>query len=725
MADETIKSFLVSLGWDSQDSQQRKFIAAIEGATLRAKLLGDALEEVARKVGSAVSSMAADFEQLHYSSERIGASAKDIQAFEFAVSQLGGTVDGAAASLEAMGQKLRENPGNISWLNALGFELDKVSGKLKFNAELAAKNQASMSLSTAELYRSGVGMDERTFLAIWNHLEDLRKLQASKFEANRLSGFDPDKAAKDSIKFEQTWRDLFMRVGVVGEAFGADLMRDLTGPLTSLDDFLKTHQAEISKALAAFSEGFGKVAMESVQAFEAWSKNPQTVENIKNFFADAAIDALALANAIAAIVDSFKYFAKFNEDSKSWWITRLLNGAAGGNDKMAENFRNNYTGKPPAGSAQSWLDASAGGDAPFGGKDSAVRVDGQPVSSSNPLPVTFAQKDQLDAEWNAAHGGGRGASLYDAATRGGGAAQDTRTWWERHAPKLLGGKDAPDGGAASDGSAVSGSRTARAMAAFTAQLRKEGVPEGNLRAAAAHLAGQAIAESGLDPTKDHDNHSGHGIYGARLERRDRMFAWLKANGFAQDSLEGQAKFMAHEAMTGPDYAETRRILMGANAANFATDSRAITGNFEGPKIINDRLGGVLQAYRTGAAPSVDPDEAAAAARRKVYADKARAGVVISPPTVFGDLSRVNAALNSAGAGVDGPLSSQMLAAHIKAQTAAAQGDVANDNSVTHAAQHNTYNISGASDPEIVAHMIGSNVNRDFTDLATNMKGAAQ
>src|SRR5579863_3356559 len=116
MAD-TIKEFLVSLGWQSNDAQHIKFTAMLEGATLRAKLLGDGLEEVARKVADRVKAVAEDFERLYYQSIRTGQSAASIKDFAYAVSQLGGTAEGAVGSLEAMGEKLRANPGNITYLN--------------------------------------------------------------------------------------------------------------------------------------------------------------------------------------------------------------------------------------------------------------------------------------------------------------------------------------------------------------------------------------------------------------------------------------------------------------------------------------------------------------------------------------------------------------------------------------------------------------------------------
>jgi hypothetical protein len=145
--------------------------------------------------------------------------------------------------------------------------------------------------------------------------------------------------------------------------------------------------------------------------------------------------------------------------------------------------------------------------------------------------------------------------------------------------------------------------TSIAMTAAMDQLRKEGVPEANLKAAAAHLVGQAEMESGLRPGLTHDKGTGYGIYGARLGRRDRMLSWLAANGYAKDSLEGQTRYMAHEAMSGR-YKNTRNILMHANENSLGPDSRTITHEFESPRVDNDRSGAVRGAYRRGAQPSM-------------------------------------------------------------------------------------------------------------------------
>lgn len=160
------------------------------------------------------------------------------------------------------------------------------------------------------------------------------------------------------------------------------------------------------------------------------------------------------------------------------------------------------------------------------------------------------------------------------------------------------------GAPADAGRPASGKRAERIAAAKTAmedQLRKEGVPEANIKEATNQLAGQALAESDLNPGLSHDQGTGHGIYGARNERRAGMNKWLAEQGYDNNSLEGQSRYMAHEAMTGKDYGKTRAALMGATPENRAATTEAVTRNFERPARINNRVGQVSEAANVAAA----------------------------------------------------------------------------------------------------------------------------
>jgi hypothetical protein len=115
------------------------------------------------------------------------------------------------------------------------------------------------------------------------------------------------------------------------------------------------------------------------------------------------------------------------------------------------------------------------------------------------------------------------------------------------------------------------------------QLAREQVPSDNLKYAAALLIGQALTESGLNPNAIHDNNTGYGIYGARLERKDAMWKWLKDNSYPENSLEGQVRYMVIEAMAKPI---CRQSLLTATSYNQPLGNFILTHFFEAPKIEN-------------------------------------------------------------------------------------------------------------------------------------------
>ena len=119
MAD-TIRDFLVGLGFKVDESAWARFQSTIETATLKAALLSDAIEAAARSIATAVGRIAGGFENLFYASSRLGASVESIRAFGYAVSQMGGTVAGAQSSLKAFGDWMRQTPGAEQFLRDLG-----------------------------------------------------------------------------------------------------------------------------------------------------------------------------------------------------------------------------------------------------------------------------------------------------------------------------------------------------------------------------------------------------------------------------------------------------------------------------------------------------------------------------------------------------------------------------------------------------------------------------
>jgi minor tail protein/tail lysozyme len=180
-----------------------------------------------------------------------------------------------------------------------------------------------------------------------------------------------------------------------------------------------------------------------------------------------------------------------------------------------------------------------------------------------------------------------------------------------------GGTVAADQGAATPRSAQG--RIAMAKQAMIDEAIKQGVDPARAVEAANLMAGQALSESELNPTLSHDQGTGHGIYGARLGRRQAMFDWLAKHGYDKNSLAGQSRYMMQEALSKDSrgrykFPKTAAALKSADPATRAEAVRTLTKEFEapadqGPGQMQRRLGRTQQA--AGVAPGGLPTQAPA------------------------------------------------------------------------------------------------------------------
>ena len=80
MSTDTIKEFLVGLGFKIDESSQRKFISVVEGISKSMAALGVAVEGAAIGVVAAIDKISRGFEDLYFISQRSGASVANIKA---------------------------------------------------------------------------------------------------------------------------------------------------------------------------------------------------------------------------------------------------------------------------------------------------------------------------------------------------------------------------------------------------------------------------------------------------------------------------------------------------------------------------------------------------------------------------------------------------------------------------------------------------------------------
>lgn len=388
---DTIREFVVGLGYKLDESSQRNFVGALEGATLRAKLLGDVIEGMARTVVDKVGEVAESFENLFYQSQRVGASENSIRAFGYAIQQVGGHLENANASLVGFGDFLAKTPGAAAGIaNQLNIPLKDTADKGKFLLEIyeqLAKKDRAFADPFRQAYHLG---DDDTFLAGRRH--DAQGFYDDKLKRDAASGVNHG-AMKSAVEFEQTWRGVWDRIGTMAEGGESKLFAALTEPMQKFSEWLDNNSGKINDAISKMATSVGALTT-------AWVEDLSKVN-----WADVATDFDNTAKSIAGFVGEMtglvKTLVDFNEKSKDWWFTKLINGVAGGNlgslpsgpgfvashgpgigaDEAASGIGGWLKSHAP-----SWLGGGSGSEGP-------LSQNGAPISESNPLAVNIVRAD--------------------------------------------------------------------------------------------------------------------------------------------------------------------------------------------------------------------------------------------------------------------------------------------------------------------------------------------
>ena len=246
--DETLREFVTKLGFKIDQSQWSQFQNALEAATLKAKLFGDAIEAMATGAIKRVDETSKKFEELYYAQSRIGADTKHILALQYAVSQLGGSADGARQALEGIGEKLKYQPGFETFLNKLGVTTKDAKGNLLQTSDILiniGKRWESIPLPMQKLLDPIAALDEKTRNALKQQPELIKKYQ------DELASLDSaglgDKAVAEAVKFEQASRELSQRMDDFFNHGITNIETHITSATGAINRYLKDHEDKINE----------------------------------------------------------------------------------------------------------------------------------------------------------------------------------------------------------------------------------------------------------------------------------------------------------------------------------------------------------------------------------------------------------------------------------------------------------------------------------------------
>ena len=99
---DTIKDFLVSLGFDIDQAGANKFEAVLKGVTANVLKVGAVVEGAALSIVGFTTQIANGLDKIYWASQRTGASVQGIKALGYAASQTGASAESAMSSLEGL-----------------------------------------------------------------------------------------------------------------------------------------------------------------------------------------------------------------------------------------------------------------------------------------------------------------------------------------------------------------------------------------------------------------------------------------------------------------------------------------------------------------------------------------------------------------------------------------------------------------------------------------------
>lgn len=269
---ETLKDFLISLGFNVDEAGAKKFDAVVAGTTLKAIELGVKVEAAALSVVAFTAKIASSLDNLYWASQRTGAAVEGIKQIGYAVSQVGGSADSARGSLENLARFIRNNPGAEGFLNRLGVQTRDASGNMRDMATIftgVGQRLSNMPYYRANQYAQMLGLDENTLMAM---RRGIGQFSGEYTAMAKAIGYNADVAAVSSNKFMTSLRSFGLMAGMARDKIGSNLANGLAGSINTLRRQIMENFPKIEGAITAgvkgvlwFGEIIGRVVYRLIQ----------------------------------------------------------------------------------------------------------------------------------------------------------------------------------------------------------------------------------------------------------------------------------------------------------------------------------------------------------------------------------------------------------------------------------------------------------------------------
>ncbi|SUD94224.1 Uncharacterised protein [Ralstonia mannitolilytica] len=354
---DTIREFLVGLGFKVDEAGQKRFVDGVENATVKVVKLGAAVATTAAAVVAGVAKIADQMEGLYFASLRTKATVENIQALGFAASQMGSSAEAARGSLESLARFMRNSPGAEGLLHSIGVQTRDANGALRDTTEIMGDlgaRFAQMPYYLSNAYAQALGIDEKTLMAM---REGMGQFSDEYKEMLAKAGMDSQEAAKSSHEFMNEVRSLGAAFVILGQKVASTLTGKLAGDLHRFRDGVVDNFGRVADIVEKVARGVLTVAdvvstlalrgMQAIGAVVDWFNGLDgTVKTIietvaalgvawkllsAGFLATPIGRIVALGTAILALYDDYKVWKEGGKTLIDWsqWEPGIKAAGAG------------------------------------------------------------------------------------------------------------------------------------------------------------------------------------------------------------------------------------------------------------------------------------------------------------------------------------------------------------------------------------------------------------
>lgn len=374
MNEDVLREFLVSLGFQVDETSFKKFNQSIEKVTKSVERAGLVVAATAGGFVAGVSVIASQMEKLYYASQRTGATVGNLMALRYAAGQIGLTAEQAQGALEGFARTLRLNPGTNNLLQSLGVtgkdpteKFDSFIGKMK-----------GMQPYVAAAYAQLFGIDPDTLLML-EQGQDKRLEDEQKYR-EKLGAFniDPDQAGKVGRDWNNALRDVKTDFELLWVVIEAKLLPVLEPLVDRFEKWSETHAGEVAQDIA-----------DGVEKLANWIQNIDW-DQTKKDFDDIVAGVQSIIHALIEL-GSTKFSIGGNQDD---WIElkNILSTIVNTAHALSAVLHGDFKG------ADSFAEKALNGlNAVIDREVGVHRVNGEPVSNDTPDMSDFGSIIEVPA----------------------------------------------------------------------------------------------------------------------------------------------------------------------------------------------------------------------------------------------------------------------------------------------------------------------------------------